>query len=88
MIKKKPFTAYTLESERTREMISVPLNKEEREILNDFKEKIGEKKDATALKLGFLTGANVIHLNFSGDIRVQLFKKKYSKHDKTKPKEE
>ena len=83
---KQNFKRYTLDEDRDREMISVSINPEERKILNEFKDKIGQKNDSTALKLGFLTGANVIHVNFSGSIRVHLFKKNYKKRDKTNPK--
>ena len=85
VLTKERFRAYTLEEERDREIISVPLNKHEREILDQFKAKIKEKKDATALKLGFLTGSNVIQSYFSGSISVRLFKKHGPKETKPPP---
>ena len=83
MLKKQPFVRYDLDSKE--EVITVRLNPEERKILDLFKKEIDQRQDSTALKLGFLTGVNVIHANFSGLIRIRLLKKNYKKTDKNKP---
>ena len=60
-------------------MISVKLNKEERRILEDFKEFIQQSKDSTAIKLGWLYASKVIPHEFGGMIGVRLFKKRSKK---------
>lgn len=74
-----PFIRMKLDEEERADVITVRLNQEERAILEEFKKKIKQNKDSTAFKLGFLTGANVIHTNFSGLIGVRLFKKQSRK---------
>jgi len=71
------FTRTKLDEEKGNDdIVNVRLNASDRKILNDYKELIGNKQDSTALKLALFHSFNVIHLNFSGDIKVSLFKKR------------
>lgn len=74
-IEKQPFRAYTLEEDRTGEVISIRLNAEEREIINKIKETLNIKADSKALKIGAFVGLNVIHNTFTPKIAKYLFKK-------------
>jgi len=75
MIEKKPFTNYTLDSERIkpkRDIFSISLNAKEREILNRFKEESNIPMDSKAIKVLAMAGANVINSVFGSQILKYL----------------
>jgi len=74
MLKNKPFIRQNLE--KTADLVNVRLNSKDREILNKFKYLIGNRKDSTALKLALFWAYNVAHRDFTGDIKVKLYKRR------------
>lgn len=61
-IKKEKFRSYKLdEGKKKREIISVPLNKKERALLEKDKVALQQDKDATAIKQLMIIGRSVIH---------------------------
>lgn len=64
-----------------REIISVSLNKEERQLLDGVKVLLNLKNDSRAMKVCLIIASNVIH-NFLGDrLTKYLFKKDRVKYD-------
>ena len=77
-IQHKPFTKTKLgESE---DVVSVKLNREERDILDNFKEYIDQSKDATAFKICLFYASKVIPNEFGSMLGVRLFKKRTPKY--------
>jgi len=76
MIKKKPFTSYTLEEDRSKhkDIFTVRVNVEERALLEELKEDLNIKSDSKALKTGALIGKNVLQHIFTRPILRYLFK--------------
>lgn len=60
---KKPFTSYTLDEEddKSTDIFTVRLNKDDRELLNNAKLLMKQQKDSTALKQLARLGALVLH---------------------------
>jgi len=82
MIKKKPFTSYTLEEDKKEEKdtFTVRVNKQERKELEELKEDLNIKSDSKALKLAGLTiGRNVLHSTFTRPLLKYLFSKERQK---------
>lgn len=73
-IEKIPFKKYNLE--KSGDLITVRLNKEERELLQICKKIIEQPKDSTALKTLALIGSNVLQDNKTAYILATLFKNK------------
>jgi len=60
MIEKKPFTRYSLEDQKKRDIFTVALNDEERETLDSAKVVLNQVKDSTALKSLAWIGSKVL----------------------------
>ena len=67
-IEKKPFESYQLDEEKDskREILTISINKEERERLNGNKKLLEQPKDGTAIKQMMEIADFVIHDNFFG----------------------
>lgn len=76
MIDKKPFVRYDLDNKYKEAPISVKLNKEERDLLNQCKLVIEQSKDSTALKTLAWIGAKVLLEEKTSYILATLFKNK------------
>lgn len=77
-IEKKPFINYTLDEDKKQsksEVISLRLNQDEREIINQTKELFNIKNDSKAIKVLVKWAFNVIHGQSMADIIKYLFKK-------------
>jgi len=81
-IEHRPFIRYRLdeEAEGSGDIISVRLNAEERQILNEMKSILDIKSDGKLLKLlAFAVGRNVLHDTFGEPLLKYLFKKDRSR---------
>ena len=77
---KEPFRTYTLdEDKKSKDIFTVRVNKEERELLEQIKEDLNIKSDGKALKIAALIGKNVLHNTFTRPILKYLFKKERQK---------
>jgi len=74
-IVKEPFRKYKLDEEGGKQdIVSVRLNKDERDILNKYKALFNIKSDGKMLKMGFIIGANVLHRDFPPKILKYLMR--------------
>lgn len=73
-IVKEPFRKYHLDEEGKQDIVSVRVNKEERDILNKFKALFDIKSDGKMLKMGFIVGTNVLHRDFPPKILRYLMR--------------
>ena len=76
-IKKKPFENYTLDEDKdkSREVFSISINKQERAWLDEIKEDLNIKQDGKALKYSAFIGRKVLHSLLGRKFLGYLFKK-------------
>lgn len=77
-LEREPFVPYTLEEDKSkkRDIFTISLNMDERELLNQCKLVLEQPKDSTALKTLAWIGAKVIHEEKIAYILGTLFKNK------------
>ena len=91
-IEKKPFVNYTLEEDKQDtevEVISLKVNKQERELINRLKYMTNYSQDGKVLKIGLRVLEKVILSNFGLDLFQQLTsnERRRSIIEEPKPKE-
>ncbi len=71
---KKPFRSYSLdEKDDTYKIISLRLNKQEQEQLEELKTMFDTDQDGTAIKTAMQVGVNVLHSTFGMALLKRLF---------------
>lgn len=74
-----PFDEFEHERKDDRDIVSVSLNKEEREILEFLKKITSVKNDSTALKNGMIVSVNVIQSIFGRFFKSITLKRKITR---------
>jgi hypothetical protein len=75
MLEKKPFVNYTLEEDKVEgavEVISLKINKQEREQIEQLKKLTNYGQDSKVIKLSMVIARNVILNNFGSDLFQKL----------------
>lgn len=78
VLEKKPFTSYTLEEDKSKDSIVIPVrvNVDERAMVKAVKELLNVNSDSKALKISARVGLDVLQRTFSGKTLKYLCKEK------------
>ena len=78
MLEKKPFVSYTLEEDKKKESVVLPVrtNNEEQKMIKEIKELINIHSDSKALKIAARVGLNVLQDTFSAKVLKYLCSEK------------
>tara|TARA_Y100000310_G_C20639552_1_gene793109 strand:+ start:45 stop:323 length:279 start_codon:yes stop_codon:yes gene_type:complete len=76
-LEKTPFQRYGLDDDpnyKKQDVVTIRINANEREILNEFKRLFDVKSDGKMVKMGFIIGTNVLQRDFPPKILRYLMK--------------